>query len=78
MKVVVTLQIIHSLHLVFSSGTEINLHIFCLFPRSMPRHHQPFEPSGLQRGPLPEHGEDLQQLHCGLGELGDHLHGGAP
>ena len=40
--------------------------------------HQPFKPSGHQRRPLPEHGEDLQQLHCGPGESGDHLHGGAP
>lgn len=44
----------------------------------MSRHHQPFKPSWFQRGPLPEHGEDLQQLHCGPGESGGHLHGRAP
>lgn len=50
---------------------------FLVFLCSMPRHHQPFKPSGFQRGPLSEHGEDLQQLHCGPGEPGGHVHGGA-
>lgn len=44
----------------------------------MPRHQQPIKPSGNQRGPLYELGEDLQQLHCDPGEPGDHPHGGAP
>lgn len=51
---------------------------FLVFPCSMPRHHQPFKSSGLQRRPLPKHGEDLQQLHCGPGESGGHLHGEPP
>lgn len=54
------------------------IYLFFVFLYSMPRHYQPFKPSGFQRGPLQEHGEDLHQLHRGPGEPGGHLHGGAP
>lgn len=50
--------------------------LVCLLLCSMSRHYQPFKPVGLQRRSLCEHGEDLQQLHCGSGEPGDHLYGG--
>lgn len=73
-NIVLQLQIIYKFHLIQKSLTFF----FLLFPCSMSRHHQPSEPSGYQRWPLPEHGEDLQQLHGGPGEPGNHLHGGAP
>lgn len=50
--------------------------LVCLILCSMPRHLQSLKPVGLQRQPLCQHGEDLQQLHCGAGEPGDHLYGG--
>lgn len=47
----------------------------CLILCSLSRHLQSFKPVGIQRAPLHEHAEDLQQLHCGSGEPGDHLYG---
>lgn len=44
----------------------------------MPRHQQPFKPYHHQRQPLCHYGEDVQELHGGVGEPGDHVHGGAP
>lgn len=45
---------------------------------SMPRHQQPSKPHRHQPKPLCQYGEDVQKLHRGVGEPGDHVHGGAP